>query len=157
MKIGEGPASGRLVVQTANHAAQLVRAIEASIKAGSPPHDMIFEGTRIPWENFYFDTTTVPPGQPWDQPSTTTVHPIAVKLVCGAWEEKTGQYKPYLKNTSPSHRKLVLATSKVAQDKLPVAGTTVMFYGLPKELTTGCWLWINESRSLHTLSRPGAS
>lgn len=153
-RIGNGPKTGRLVVQTAHHAAQLVQAIESSIKDGALPHDMIYEGVRVPWENFYFDTTIDPAAWPWDQPSTTTTHPIAVKLVCGAWEEKAGQYRAYLKSTSPRHRKLVLATSQVAQDKLPADGTTVLFYGEASDLG---WLWFKDSRNLHTLSRPGGS
>lgn len=144
------------MVQTAHHATQLVHAIESSIKDGSPPHDMIFEGVRVPWEHFYFDTTSSPAAQPWDQLSTVAKHPVAVKLVCGEWEETTGPREKYQKGPSRDHKKLVLTTSKVATDKLPAAGTTVMFYGVPTMLTVGCWLWLNDSRDIQILSRPEA-
>jgi hypothetical protein len=111
-RIGNGPKTGRLVVQTAHHAAQLVHAIESSIKDGAPPHDMIFEGGRVPWEHFYFDTTSSPAAQPWDQLSTTVEHPVAIKLVCNEWEETKGPRETYQKGTSRDHKKLVLATSK---------------------------------------------
>lgn len=153
-RIGHGPISGRLVVQTAHHAAQLVQAIESSIKDGSLPHDMIFEGVRVPWEHFYFDTTSFPAAQPWDQLPPDVEHPVAIKLVCGEWEEAKGPRETYQKGTSRDHKRLVLTTSKVATDKLPAAGTTVMFYGVPSLLKVGCWLWLKDSRDIHILSRP---
>lgn len=147
-RIGFGPASGQLVVQTAAHAVQLIGAVEQSIAEGNPPHDMAYEGVTIPWERFYFDTTSSGGSPLWGQLSQTVSHPIAVKMLCGTWKVEPGRFEERLQASVPGQPKVFLATTVVAEANLPQRGKTIVFYGKPNVLAAGYWLWLKDSRDI---------
>lgn len=69
-------------------------------------------------------------------------------MLCGTWKIEPGRFEERLQASVPGQPKVFLATTVVAEAKLPQGGKTIVFYGKPNVLAAGYWLWLKDSRDI---------